>query len=1373
MKSAMIVIAAGLVSLLLGLVVASAVAAPAAAPAQAAALSPGQLMDEARKLYASHDYQGALGRLQKIDRAKLNWFQQVFSFDPLMNQVQGAISGKAADQKAFDDGRAAYEAGRYGTAVPKLSQAASSEYLEPDKAGAARALLQLAQDEQHKANAKAVALVNQARGALEAGKTADARKMLDQVKGMDTQLGWMDSRALSHLERDVAAAEKPPAAPPKAPTAVAQTPAPAAPKAPAETKAPEKVPTAVAQAPAAAPAKAPAAEPKKPAGPTAGELLAQARRQYDAGQYDAALKQLKSINRDDLNWFERAFSFDPLVRRSENAIAERAAAEKALADGQTDLAAKRYPAALEKLSLAADSEYLDKDKQAVARKAHAQAEQESAAAAQQVASLVDSARKSLKDGKLADARKAVQEAKSINVALGWSQRRSLSGVEGDLARAEAAPPKAPEPPAVAVKAPAPAAKPPEPAPVAMAKKPVETAPAKPPAPVVAPAPVPAPVVVAPPAPAPKPLEIAALPKPAAPKVEAPPPAPAPAATAVFQQAKRAEAEDEIKLADAAMAANEYEQAKIHFARALGLWPDSQRARDGLRQATQFTGEKVEPLGKVLADVRSVERQRIIADVQEMLSQAERFMARAERAEDYNEALRPLAQADRTVDVAQVLSPEEQERLREEVYVLRRQIQTRRAQVEGQRSKAAMQEAVSREAVRRQQDRADRENKIQQLWQRATELRKSMQFGASIQVLDRLLAVDPNDERALRWREDLLYLESQSRQVRVRTEREDQAVESLVDTEEAAIHTSDLVGGEFKPLRYPTAKEWKDLTDFRREFTKAVSQEPKAVAETRRRLNETINLDLEQTTLDNALKYITDLKPGLNIVVDPDVAAGGIELSTRMVNLKVTGVSVQSVLGLILGAALGYKVESGYILVTTKEKMQQNLPVVTYPVQDLVAQIPDFGAEAPRFEVGDITAAAAAAAGGGGGGGMALFGGGAQVQQPEANVGPQELQDIIKRTVSAQSDPGVAGWSDEGGPAAIEYMNGLLIITQTRRGHEKVAELLEQLRRERAIMINVESRFCSVTDEFLQDITLDVDAAFNNGPFTPAKGFNGAPIQNPTATTPPYYNTLPGVPPDATFPVQQGQPIILSSTGSNGMGTSTLLPVNGTIFGSPQWQANTTQGGAVVSGVFLDSIQVGFLLRAIQADIRSTNLQAPRLTLYNGQRSYISVSTVTTYIADVQPVVAQAAVGWDPTIGAIPVGVTLDVKATVSADRRYVQMDLRPQVADIEAFEHSMITAAVPALGIATAIIDLPRVRVQDFKTTVSVPDGGTLLLGGTRQFMEGEAETGVPILSKIPIIRRLFNNRATVRRANNLLILIRPKIIIQTEEEHLLGFDNF
>ena len=107
-------------------------------------------------------------------------------------------------------------------------------------------------------------------------------------------------------------------------------------------------------------------------------------------------------------------------------------------------------------------------------------------------------------------------------------------------------------------------------------------------------------------------------------------------------------------------------------------------------------------------------------------------------------------------------------------------------------------------------------------------------------------------------------------------------------------------------------------------------EPKAVAETHQRLKRLMDLDFENMSLDNVLKHISKVMR-LTIVIDPDVAAQGIDLPTRVLDLKVKGVSVESVLATVLGADLGYKVEAGYILVTTREKLQQNLPAVTHPV----------------------------------------------------------------------------------------------------------------------------------------------------------------------------------------------------------------------------------------------------------------------------------------------------------------------------------------------------------------------------------------------------------------------------------------------------------
>ena len=83
-------------------------------------------------------------------------------------------------------------------------------------------------------------------------------------------------------------------------------------------------------------------------------------------------------------------------------------------------------------------------------------------------------------------------------------------------------------------------------------------------------------------------------------------------------------------------------------------------------------------------------------------------------------------------------------------------------------------------------------------------------------------------------------------------------------------------------------------------------------------------------------------------------------------------------------------------------------------------------------------------------------------------------------------------------------------------------------------------------------------------------------------------------------------------------------------------------------------------------------------------------------------------------------------------------------------------------------VDLPSIITKDLWVTTSVPDKGTALLGGQRTVDEFETEVGVPILSKIPYINRFFTNRVTSTEEVTLLILLRPEIIIQSENEDLL-----
>jgi type II secretory pathway component GspD/PulD (secretin) len=1206
------------------------------APAAAAAPSASQLIDEAKKLYAAHDYAGALKRLQAVKTGDLNFFDKTFTFDPLLSKTEKAVPAKAADEKALAEGNEALGKGKFVAAAEKLTQAADSDYLAAEQSTQAKAMLLKAEDGLSKNNEKAATLIAQAKTALKAGKPADAAKAVDQITAMDTKLGWQDRAALASVKDDLAAAEKAAKAPP----------------------------VAVAVKPVEKPAAAPAA----PAKPSASDQIAEAKKLYEAKKFEDAQKLLKSVNTDDLNFFDKTFTYNPLVSKVEKAIAEEQAA------------------------------------------------------------------------KVAAAAKPVEKP-AVVVAT-----------------------KPVEKPTVAVEV-----KPVEKPTVAVVAKPVER-------PVVAEKPV----VVERPVVSEKPVETAAP------------------ALSLLEQAKRAEAEDAIKLGTEALNNNQFGKAKDYFERALTLWPDNIKAKNGLKAAEEYTGDRPENLTDVIRTNTALIRQHTIAQVHELLAESEMLKGKADRPEAYKEASLPLDTADRIINTARELTIEEQERLREEVLALRHQIEDMQTKAQADKDKQVAEEVRRQEEARRLADRRDREEKLKQLWQRATELRRSNQITEAIMVVEKIVAIEPTDERARVWREDLLFDEAQATQVNTREERERGAVDSLGDVERSAIMPGEMIHGEEKYLRYPSAKKWKELTELRRELLKAVQAEPKGVAETRKRLAEVIDLDFERTSLDNVLRYVGELQK-VNIVISPDIVAEGIDLSSRLVDLKVRRVSIESVFGLILGSDLGYKVESGYVLITTRAKLQMNLPVVTYPVMDLITAIPNYGSMAPQFNITGIGIGGAGGAGGaGGGGGMGTIftAPPAAAAAPEATMGSTELMDIIKQTINATSDPMVAPWDTEGGPGVMRYLNGMLIISQTRRGHERISELLEQLRRERAIMISVEVRFLMVTDEFLQEISMDVDAAFfnranpqlvsgfGNGTalYQPVGTLGGAAAQAvpfPAGSAGTSYVTLPG----AAAAPQLNQPIMFNQTGMNGMGIDTLMTGLKGLLTSGLSGFAANEGGMVLSGVFLDDIQVGFLLRAIQGDVRTQTLTAPRITMYNGQHTYITDAVMQSYIAGTTPVVAGGGVvgaggvvAYTPTIGVLPIGVMVDVTATVSADRRYVQMNLHPTqtggTVSYVAVEGGVVDGAPAAAG-AGAILGLPTVQVFDFATTVSVPDGGTLLMANTKHFSEGEAETGVPFLNKLPILKRLFDNRGTARHNDNRLMLVRPKIIIQAEEEHLLGYDSF
>ena len=84
--------------------------------------------------------------------------------------------------------------------------------------------------------------------------------------------------------------------------------------------------------------------------------------------------------------------------------------------------------------------------------------------------------------------------------------------------------------------------------------------------------------------------------------------------------------------------------------------------------------------------------------------------------------------------------------------------------------------------------------------------------------------------------------------------------------------------------------------------------------------------------------------------------------------------------------------------------------------------------------------------------------------------------------------------------------------------------------------------------------------------------------------------------------------------------------------------------------------IDLLVQATQADQRNSVLTAPRLTLFNGQRSWISIAKGITYVSGLEPITGNNAAGFEPETNVVFEGFVLDLDA-VKADITRIESEL--------------------------------------------------------------------------------------------------------------------
>ena len=661
---------------------------------------------------------------------------------------------------------------------------------------------------------------------------------------------------------------------------------------------------------------------------------------------------------------------------------------------------------------------------------------------------------------------------------------------------------------------------------------------------------------------------------------------------------------------------------------------------------------------------------------------------------------------------------------------------------------------------------------------------------------------------------------------IREQKEDGFIDNMMTVDQAAIPFDDR-----QPVLFGDIERWEQLTKRRTEDLVPESERGMTAAERAiyEKLKQPVLVDFTGQPLSEVMRILGDMTSVLIYIDQAGLAMEGLTSDMPVTLSLPSQISLQSALRLVLNTQnLDFQVRNEVLMITSARNTADANVQRTYNVKDLVIPIPNFvtdynsgmsGALRQAYEasgrglfaqtmgsnvvgertlgntqfanasinpnsgaLGQINNIAGGNLPNAIGGGFGL-GGGVQgpvmgnpllgsaplsMGSPGAVGGGAAMADfdtlinLIQQTIDPDS------WLAAGGTSTIlQYPSNLsIVVSAPQTTQEKIADLLESLRSLQDLQVTIEVKFITLNDNFFERLGVDFDLRIDDN-------VRELPLDDSGNTTTVGLNA--GFAPGQPIPFTADFDVALTQDSF----TSAI----------PAFGGFDAASGASLGFAILSDLEMFFFMNAAQGDQRTNVLQAPRVTMFDGQFASIVDNVQRPFVTSLIPVVADFAVAQQPVIVVLSEGTNLNVQATVSPDKRFVRLTLNPSFSQINAvdtftFQGSqttdVTTNVLDGAGNLTGATDTnntvvtgttvqqPSFATTSISTTVSVPDGGTILLGGIKRMREGRLERGVPILSKIPYVNRLFKNTSIGRETSTLMMTVTPRIIIQEEEEEFV-----
>lgn len=199
--------------------------------------------------------------------------------------------------------------------------------------------------------------------------------------------------------------------------------------------------------------------------------------------------------------------------------------------------------------------------------------------------------------------------------------------------------------------------------------------------------------------------------------------------------------------------------------------------------------------------------------------------------------------------------------------------------------------------------------------------------------------------------------------------------------------------------------------------------------------------------------------------------------------------------------------------------------------------------------------------------------------------------------------------------------------------------------------------------------------------------------------------------------------------------------------------------AVVSGS-MDTALFNYVIGAISTTSKFNVLASPHILTTDNKEASIHIGTKTPIATSVTQQVTAAGTTTPQTTANVEykdVGTILIVKPHITEKNR-VTLDITQEVSQ-------------PGTDTDIASLKYASFDTRKIKTTAVVQSGHTLILGGIIRESTKQTRTGIPFLSKIPILGYLFSSTTDTKTRTELILMVTPYVISNQDEADVLTKD--